>query len=180
VGLFGMAAMLTGCGGGGDDTPLVAANDLVVQANPSVTAAVAQAPFDFPGGVPVLGTTADTTVTFTSTDPSPAFSISSGGGTATGTTTFGSCIFKVTASTFPAGTRLATGATVTVNPCNLTINSRGLSANGVGQSRSIALILGAAASAGRTLTVSVNPGGGLTLNGTSVGTVTLAPVTGGS
>jgi hypothetical protein len=73
---------------------------------------------------------------------------------------------------------LAVGKTVTVNPCNINVNSKGLAANGQGVSRSIALVLGAAASAGVPVTVGVNPGGQLTLNGREVGTVTLVPVTG--
>lgn len=115
---------------------------------------------------------------FTSTGTTPAFSIVAEGGTATGTTTFGSCIFAVTSSTFPAGHRLALGQTVTVNPCNMNVNTAGAVANGVATSRSVALVLGAAASAGSSVTVGVNPGGQLSLNGNIVTTVTLTPVSG--
>ena len=174
-----IAVTFVACGGGSDTPAQVAAADAALPAAPATTAAVANTPFAFPAGVPSFGTTATTTVAFTNTSTTPAFSIASGGNTASGTTTFGSCHFLVTASTFPAGSPLAVGQTVTVNPCNLNVNTAGATANGVATTRSVALLLGAASSAGASVTVAVNPGGQLTLNGNSVGSVTLAPVTGG-
>ncbi|MBC5765342.1 hypothetical protein [Ramlibacter albus] len=175
----GASALLYACGGSGGDQPLGVASNTTLATNSTVAAAVVATPFSFPSGVPALGTTAATTVTFTSTSTAPAFNISEAGGrTATGTTSFGSCIFAVTASTFPAGHPLALGQTVTVNPCNLSVGTTGAVANGVATSRSIALLLGAAASSGQSATVNVNPGGQLTLNGQSVGQVTLTPVSG--
>jgi hypothetical protein len=177
--VFLAAATLTACGGSSEPAPVeVAAADAKLPANPTTTAAVANIPFTFPGGISDFATTSTTTVAFTNTSTTPAFSIASGGNTATGTTTFGSCIFAITASTFPTGSRLAKGNTITVNPCNINANTAGLSANGVGTTRSVALLLGAAASSGATVTLSVNPGGQLTINGQSAGTVTLTPVTG--
>jgi hypothetical protein len=174
------AAALTACGGGGGEpAPVqVVAGDTTLPANATTTAAVTNIPFTFPAGISDFATTSTTTVMWTNTSTTPAFSIASGGNTATGTTTFGSCIFAISASTFPTGSRLAKGNTITVNPCNIRVNTAGLSANGVGATRSVALALGAAVSAGSTITVSVNPGGQLTLNGQSVGTVTLVPVSG--
>lgn len=176
-----LTVLLYGCGGGNDGpapATSVAAADTTLAATPTTVDAVATVPFTF-SAVPSFGTTATTTVTFTNTATTPAFSIASGSSTASGTTTFGSCIFHVTASTFPAGSPLAVGQTLTVDPCNLKVNTKGEAANGVGQQRAIALVLGAAASSGATVTVGVNPGGQLTLNGNIVGTVTLTPVTGG-
>jgi hypothetical protein len=173
------AATLTACGGSSEPAPAeVVAADAKLPANPTTTAAVANVPFTFPGGIADFATTSTTTVAFTNTSTTPAFSIASGGNTATGTTTFGSCIFAITASTFPTGSRLAKGNTITVNPCNINVGSAGLSANGVGATRSVALLLGSAVSSGSAVTLSVNPGGQLTINGQSVGTVTLTPVTG--
>lgn len=174
------AVALVGCGGGGGEpAPVQVAPPVVtLPAAPTTVAAVEDVPFTFPAGVPDLGTTGTTTVAFTDTSTTPAFSIASGGNTATGTTQFGSCIFVVTASTFPAGSRLALGNTVVVNPCNINVNTAGQQATGVAATRSVALLLGSAASAGASITVAVNPGGQLTLNGVSVGTVTLVPVTG--
>jgi hypothetical protein len=174
------AAVLSACGGGGDDGVLVASADVSVPVNATATGAVVNTPFTYPSGVSELGTSAATTVTFTNTATTPAFSISSGGSTATGVTTFGSCIFTVSASTFPASHPLAAGKTVTVNPCNLNVAVKGVVANGVATTRSVALLLGAAASTGASVTVAVNAGGQLTLNGASVGTVTLVAATGGT
>lgn len=174
------AVALGGCGGGGGEPApvLVAPPAVALAAAPTTTAAVEDVPFTFPAGVTELGTTGTTTVAFTDTATTPAFTIASGGNTASGTTQFGSCIFVVTASTFPPGSRLALGNTVTVNPCNINVNTAGQQANGVAASRSVALQLGAAVSSGASVTVQVNPGGQLVLNGQSVGTVTLTPVTG--
>lgn len=175
------ALVLSACGGGGSDSVMAAASDTVLAASPTTTAAVTGTTFSFPSGVAELGTSTATTVTF-SKNPAdaskPLFTITTDSGTATGTTAFGSCIFAVTSTTgtVPAGLRV--GQTVTVHPCNLSVATAGAVANGVATSRSIALVLGAAASANATITVGVNPGGGLTLNGNLVGTITLVPVTG--
>ncbi len=172
------AALLGACGGGSSDPILVASADAAVPVNATVVAAVAGTSFAFPSGVPALGTTGETTLAFSGTAASPGFSVGSGGNTASGSAAFGSCIFAVTNSTFPAGHPLATGQTVTVNPCNMSVNTTGAVANGVATSRSVALLLGAASSAGASVVVAVNAGGQLTLNGSSVGTVTLTPVSG--
>jgi hypothetical protein len=173
-------AVLAGCGGGSSAPPVMGvATNTTLATNATTAAAVANTPFTFSSGVAALGTTGSTSVTFTSTTATPAFSIASGGNTATGTTTFGSCIFAVTSSNFPAGHSLALGQTVTVNPCNLSVNTTGAVANGVATSRSVALLLGAAASSGSSVIIAVTSGGALTLNGSNVGTVTLTPVSGG-
>lgn len=172
------AALLAACGGGSSDPVLVANADATVPTNATVASAVAGTAFSFSSGVPALGTTGATTVAFTGTAAAPGFSVGSGGNTATGTAGFGSCIFVVSSSNFPAGHALAAGQTVTVNPCSLNIPTTGAVANGVATSRSVALLLGAAASAGASVVIAVTSGGALTLNGSSVGTVTLTPVSG--
>jgi hypothetical protein len=174
-----VAASLTACGGGGGEPPptQVAAADATLPANGTTTGAVTNIPFTFPAGLTDLGTTSTTTVAFTDTSTTPAFSITSAGQTATGTTTFGSCHFLVTASTFPSTSKLAKGNTVTVNPCNINVSAKGLPANGTAAARSIALQLGLVVSSDEPVTLSVNPGGQLTINGKSVGSVTLQPVT---
>lgn len=180
--ILGLAAAvaISACGGGGDDPVLVAPATAVVPVTAAAATAVVSQTFAFPSGVPDLGTTGTTTLAFTSTATTPAFQIASGGNTATGTTQFGSCIFTVTASTFPAGSRLAVGQTITVNPCNISVQTAGQQANGVAATRSASFVLGNAVSSGATITVAVNPGGQLAIGGVSVGTVTLTPVTGAS
>jgi hypothetical protein len=174
------AASLTACGGGGGEPPAtqVVAADTTIPANGTTTALVTNIPFTFPAGITEFGTTSTTTVAFTDTSTTPAFSIASAGNTATGTTTFGSCIFKITQSTFASTSKLAQGNTITVEPCSLNVNTAGVTANGVAFTRSIALRLGAAVSSGQPVTLNVNPGGQLTINGKSAGTVTLQFVTG--
>ena len=172
------AAVLAACGGGGGGGAVVAGADTTVGVQATIASAVAGTAFTFSGGVTELGTTADTTLQFTSSGAAPGFSISSGGNTATGTTNFGSCIFVVATSSFPAGHRLATGQTVTVNPCNIRLATQGAPADSVARQRAAVFILGTAASTGSTVTVVVNPGGTITINGAAAGTVTLVPVTG--
>lgn len=174
------AALLTACGGGGGGGTAteVAADDVTAGVNSEVASALRAVDFTFADGVAELGTAAATTVAFTSEGASPAFSIASGGATATGTTTFGSCIFKVTSSSFPVGHRLEQGATVTVNPCSIRFGTQGAPADSIARARAAVFILGAAASTGTTVTVTVNPGGTITVNGRDVGTVTLVPVSG--
>lgn len=177
-----MATALAGCGGGGgggSGAPvLVVATDTTLAASPTTAAAVVNESFKFAAGVASFGTTATTTVVFTSTATTPAFSINSDGHTATGTTTFGSCIFTITQSTFPAGSPLSVGNTITVDPCNLTVATAGQAASSPAETTSVALVLGAAASSGTDVTVDINEGGQIILNGTTTGTVTLTPVTG--
>ncbi len=170
-------AALAACGGGGDPV-LVAAGDATISVAPAVAAAVANTDFTFASGVAALGTTAETTVKFTNTAATPAFSISSGGNTATGTTTFGSCIFVVSNSTFPAGHPLANGQTVTVNPCSVRLATAGGVANGQPTTRNAAMLLGFAASSGRSVTVAVSPSGSLTVNGSIIAVISLTPVSG--
>ena len=171
------AFALVACGSSDDDPVLAVTTDTNLGVNTTVATSVKDVPFVF-GAVPDLGTTGTTTLVFTSTATAPSFSLASGGSSATGTAAFGSCIFAVTSSSFPAGHRLAQGQTVTVNPCNMRVSTAGAVANGVATTRSVALLLGAAASAGASVTVGVNAGGQLSLNGNIVTTVTLTPVSG--
>jgi hypothetical protein len=173
-----LCAALAGCGGGSSDPLLVASADAVVPTNAAVASSVAGTSFAFPTGVAALGTTGTTTVAFSGTAASPGFAVGSGGNTASGSAAFGSCIFAVTSSTFPAGHPLSVGQTVTVNPCSLNVNTTGALANGQATSRSVALVLGAAASANASVTVGVSSNGSLTLNGNIVTTVVLTPVSG--
>lgn len=162
------------------------ANNTTLAANATVVNAVANTPFSFAGGAGVLSPSVagrDLTVTFggSSTAPTAVFALSGAGGTGTVTAnvTFGSCVFAVAAVTGSVGS-LQVGQTITVNPCNFNIATAGVLANGVATSRSIALVLGSAGSANppATVTVGVNAGGQLTLNGRLTGTVTLVPVSG--
>lgn len=169
---------------------MVVAADAVIPVNDAQTDAVEGITFVFPGAAAaafsepsLAGQTV--AVKFNNPDTGPTTStvnFTSSTGAATGSftanVTYGSCIFAVTQSTFPAGNKFAVGSTIVVNPCNINVNTAGLQATGVAASRSVALALGSAISAGSSITLSVSPGGQLTLNGVSVGGVTLVPVSG--
>jgi hypothetical protein len=161
-----------------------------VDVNPTngteAVAAVNNTGFTFANGVPDFGTTSSTTVTLKSDavtrqngSTGPGFTVTSGSQSATGSLEFGSCIFNVTQSTFTSGP-LVPGARIVVNPCQLRVNAAGLPADSVARSRSVALILRAAASAGVPLQIAVNAGGQVTVNGRALGFVTLVVSTGAS
>jgi hypothetical protein len=171
------AFTLAACGGGSNDSTEVAAADIEARATPATTAAVVNKEFEF-NAVPAFGTTATTTLAFTSTATTPAFSIESGGMEATGVTEFGSCIFRVQSSTFPADSPLATGKTVRVDPCEFEVAIEGAPADGSPSQRSITLTLGNRKSAAETVTVTVNPDGTVVINNRNFGTVVVEPVTG--
>ena len=177
-----VSAALAACGGGGTSAPLsasIASNNLApVAVTATTAAAVVNEPFIFAAGVPDFGTTTPTTVAFTSTGDTPAFAISADGATATGVTTFGSCIFTITASSFPAGSKLAVGQSVRVNPCQLNAATSGGNANGSASNREVKFVLGTLNSNGKNLPVVINTDGSVILKGITIGTVTISVVTG--
>ena len=173
-----LCAALAGCGGGSSDPILVAPEVAVLPADATAVSALAGTSFGFPAGVPAFGTTDTTTLSLSGTAAAPGFGISSGGNTASGTMSFGSCVFVVSNSTFPAGHPMAVGATVTVNPCNIQTNTQRAAANGVQISAPVAMILGQATSTGSTVTVGVSASGQLLFNGNLAGRITLIPVSG--
>ncbi|TWO72287.1 hypothetical protein FN976_06165 [Caenimonas sedimenti] len=184
------AVVLASCGGGGDDTPVVVASaEAVAPMNTEVAAAVQSEAFEF-NAVPDLGTTVTTTIAFTGTTTSatgtgtggsatnPGFSISSGGFTASGETTFGSCIFLIKASTFPAGHALSLGSQIRIDPCTLSIILQNMPANSQPLSRAATLKLALAISRGRPINVSVTSTGQVLIGGRVIATVPVARVSG--
>ena len=175
--------LLSACGGG-DDGPGAQVSTSVTTAtiNAATGAAtvgsVAGKPFTFASGVAALGTTGATSLTFQSGSATPGFSISSSGGTATGATRFGSCIFTVAASTYPAGHALATGNTITINPCALSIDTVGAAADGTSAARNASLVLGTTPSSPTPVAVTISPDGNVAIGGTVVGQTPLKPTTG--
>jgi hypothetical protein len=141
----------------------------------STVAAVTGKSFSFNSGVSALGTTSPTTV---SVDSASTFSVTSAQGNASGNLSFGSCIFTVTASTFPAGSPLATGKVLEVQPCALEIPTAGIVTSAPATVLSVTFNLGGALSAAQSFTIDVLDNGTVTVNGTTVGTVTVTPSTG--
>lgn len=175
------AALLVACGGGNDAPVSVASGNAQVAVNASTGATAVQAmaqPITFPTGVPDFGTTASTTVAITASSATPSFTVNSGGATASGDLTFGSCIFTVKNSTFATGSKLATGARIEVTNCSITLNTSGVPATGVSASVSATLTLNTVTSSPYTVTVALTPTGTVTVNGQAVATVTVKPVTG--
>jgi hypothetical protein len=171
-----LCGMLSACGGGGggDLPPLVGATNLVVPVNARTVPAIAGQVFTIPRGVASFGTSAPTDVTLNTS----TFTISTAGANASGTLTFGSCIFTVTNSTFAADSPLANGKTVTVEPCTYTVATGGLRVDGGEVARAISLNLGNDGSDPAQLLVDIAPNGTVTVNGVAVGTITLTPATG--
>lgn len=179
------ATFLSACGDGGGSSETVAATDARVTMNattgPATVAALVNEEFSFPAGVPALGTNAATTLRFNA--PAAAggptrFTIASGGDTAIGTMSFGSCIFTITASTFPDAHALGEGKTVTVDPCSIEIDTDGMPADNQPRNTVAVITLGTTTSAGTTVTVTITVTGVVGVNGVTVTTVTVTEVTG--
>jgi len=133
--------------------------------------------FTFAGGVPSYGTTSSTTQVFTGTGASPTSTIAAGGSTATGPMAYGSCILSFALSNFASGP-LVIGATVTVNPCSIVVNTAGVPADGLPHDVLAFLVLNGTTSAGISVVVSITPAGVLTVNGVVIGTIRLIVPTG--
>jgi hypothetical protein len=175
--VFAASTFLAACGGGDDNTELVATADVSAPVSALNVAAAANEPFTFSTGVGAFGTTTPTTVTLDSTT---TFTVSSTQGTANGDLSFGSCIFTVTSSTFLPGSPLASGGRVEVQPCNLSIDTSGLRASQNAVARAVSFVLGGNASQAKNLQVDIGENGVVTVNGKAVATVTLVPTTGGA
>ncbi len=202
--LAGMVLIL-GCGGGAgeEDTTKVAASDTATS-TPTALAQTVKAvdgqSFAFSNGSAVSESggcrpdcsslaTQPMTLTFTNTAaPTPTATVTAPTVTGTngqqasftGTTTFGSCTFVVTASTFPAGMGPQRGNTITVNPCQVNIKTGGVQATGQATVVQILLQLGLVPSRANQANVAIDPDTGtVTVNNVSTGlTVTLHALTG--
>lgn len=166
------AAVLAACGGGGldvqDTSNKSVASATTLKINASTGAAVASAIDDkkvnFASGVPALGTTGSSTdVTLDTTPVKPTFAIVASGGTTPGTASgelrFGSCIFVITFSTFPSTHPLALGNTVTVEACEVKVDTTGQSpsAGTVNKPTTLTLAGGSFTPAGSTTPVVFSP-----------------------
>jgi hypothetical protein len=180
--VLALSFLAVGCGGGGggDDGPIAVSRTNLppVSVTTTLAEAVASQPFAFANGVPDFGTTSATTVTFAGTSAAPTFAIASGGSTASGALSIGSCIFTITSSTFPSTSPLRQGATITVNPCTLKVATLGAPADGSTADRSVTLVLRNTDSTPRALPIRISASGEVTINGRTLGTVTLGTATG--
>ncbi|TWO72314.1 hypothetical protein FN976_06315 [Caenimonas sedimenti] len=180
-----VAALATAsCGGGGDETPVVvAAADVKVATTQDTVKALSATNLSFPAGVPALGTTGPTALRIVAPAGAvtPTFNLDANGGTASGTMSFGSCVFTVSTSTIPS---LPAGTVVRVDPCTINVDTSGDPA-GQAIAQPVTLTLGTATSTEVTLTVTVSSTGAVTINNVnnepvSAGAVTTTTATGGS
>lgn len=164
------AAVLAACGGGGGgldvkDTSTKAITGPTTVAINAATGVAAAASIDdkkvtFAAGVAALGTKGSSTdVTFDTSPAVPKFSIVATGGStpgmAAGDLSFGSCLFKITSSTFPSNHPLALGNTVRVESCNVVASTSGVTAGSAPTNvpTSLTLAGGSFTAAGSTATV---------------------------
>jgi hypothetical protein len=173
------ASFLVACGG--SDSP---AQQQVATSNFSANAAAANTvPLtgatltSDASGVSAFGTTTTTTMVISGAAGSQTAVISSGGFSATTKLTYGSCIFTVVTSNFPAGSSLALGRTVTVNPCTVTANTAGVVVDAPAGLRTVT-VGGTGVSFRTRANMSVGANSVVTINGTPYGTVTLGNATG--
>lgn len=177
----GVTASLVACGGGSSDTLVTrAATDLAAPANASTTAALYDTPLSFANGVPELGTTGATTITFSAnatTPAEPVFSIkTSDGGEAKGTTTFGSCIFTVTSSTTGF---LQVGKVIRIDPCSINAKTKGAEIGKTSDSN-VTLLLGKNNSVEVSVPLTLQPDGTVKFKNNTLGQVTVSTsLTGG-
>lgn len=115
--------------------------------------------------------TGPTTVAITGTGSAPTFTITNGGGTATGPLAFGSCDFNVSGltGTVPG---ITIGTVISENPCQVTLELSGQQV-GQGVTVQVTFTLGTATSGGNTqVNVTISTNGTVTVNGVQIGTVT--------
>ena len=165
-----MVSALAACGGSDSPLPTIAVSgkDEVVALNPATgaatIAAVVDKTFTF-AAVPTLATTSPTALKFTGGGATPSFAITSPEGSATGAMGFGSCIFRVATSSYPASHPLAAGKTVTITPCELSLDTSGAPANGVSNQTTASFKLGNLVSAGIPLPVTISANGVISVGG---------------
>ena len=123
----------------------------------SVAAVVGQA-FTVPNGAVFNAGIGNNPVTFTFPTAS-TFQLDRGSSRATGTTTFGSCILTVTASSFAVGQGPQVGQTITLTTCNITVSASTVEVGGAAVSGTITLVVtsstGTSTSSAVTLNVSI-------------------------
>ncbi len=183
------SVFLSACGGDSSSsgTPVAQADktatmsgssDADKAASATIVTGVLDKSFGFSTGVADFGTTGSTTLKLTGKGAAPAFAISSGADSATGVMTFGSCIFTVTASTFPAGHKLALGSVVPVSPCALKVDTAGKAADGTAVNTNVTLVLNATPSNPVPVVVTISPTGTVSVNGSPVGNTVVVVATG--
>lgn len=172
-------AALTACGSSDSLGVKTASSNLNVtldsktgtQTLPALQAA--KSGFAFSSGVPDFGTTGTaTTVTIDGTSAAPTFKIGAGSASASGSFGFGSCKFTIGSTTFTAGPLSAAGTTVTISPCNFTLQTAGQPAVGAAANIPALLTLGTLKSTAVQIATVIAADGSVQVGGATIGSVT--------
>lgn len=178
------SVLLAGCGGGGggDDSSPVAQEDLTVKIDPTTgrntMASILGQNFEFANGIPALGTTGNTSLKFTGNAAKPDFAITSGANSASGSVTYGSCIFTTSQSTFAAGHPLAVGQVSIVSDCWLKAFVVGRLADAITFDADVAFGLNGVFSKLIKMPTYIRPNGMVFVNGVGIGSVPVVTPTG--
>ena len=155
---------LLACPGDDDDEVIVDVAATVPASGATVEAVRGQA-FALPSGAVFNAGTQPLMLTFNS--PSTA-TIARGNTTATGTVTFASCTFVITASSFPAGQGPQVGQTFSFPTCNLQVTANDVERDGGEVVGTLVLVLvgptGSVTSNSITVEVAIDEDGGLIIN----------------
>lgn len=179
------ATLLVSCGGGGgggEESTAVAAEDLEVRVDqtngPELFKALEGESFTYDDGVTDFETTTPTQVDIVTADANGGrlgFRISSDGNAATGTLEFGSCIFRITGSNYPA--TLKVGTFRKVKDCRIRVNTEGKLADG--KERRVPVTVNLAGKvATRYVTIRINRNGAIIINSVLFGECRIRPITG--
>lgn len=128
--IFGLGALLTMLGAG-----ILAGCYLSRTTDQATASDVNNQSFTFTNGAVFNAALVNISTTLCFTDNATNFTLSSAGGTATGTNRFDSCILTVATSTYTVGTGPQVGEVITLDPCDfnsdlktLTVSNRDLTA----------------------------------------------------
>jgi len=180
--LLGSSAFLAACGGsgGGSSATPTANGDLTASIKADKVPVMLNKNFSFESGVASLGTQSPTTIVLSGAAATPTFTLKSGTNSATGEMTYGSCIFEIKNSTFPASfTKLQVGVKTEVTPCDLKVATAGFASGS--HTSFIKWVLGTASSVSiGGITIAISSSGVVTISGIPFGTITFTvnPVTG--
>jgi hypothetical protein len=173
--LIGATAALVACGGGGSSGAAQTTNGNVTgNVSAANVAALQGSTFTFPNGLPDLGTTASTTVTFGGTAAAPTATIASGSTSVVADVAFGSCIFTFRTVAFGR----SGGFTFTYPICTFNFRTNSLPVSFTPQLVPTTFTLNSFVSTPTNINTVILSGGQLTVNGNTVGGGVLTPVTG--
>ncbi|MCW5649307.1 MAG: hypothetical protein KIS62_06165 [Ramlibacter sp.] len=174
-----LVAGLAACGGSSDPV-LVASSDVKASLTASNGGALVDTTLSFPNGVADFGTTSTTTLSIggSATSSTQTATISAGGQTATGDMGYGSCVFIIKTSDFAPDSALGTGKKVTVTPCEVTVTTKGIVANGGQALTKVNMTLGSTEGTGQ-VRVNITADGAVKVGSSSFANIILIPTTGG-